>query len=143
MQDFITRVRTKDLNRKSMESLIKAGAFDEFEERNKLLENLERLLEISRENQKFANSSQQSLFGGEESTVRITLKDAREASERERLVWEKELLGLYVTSHPLEEVKNVLTEKAFSIQRINSEEDESTQEEGRYFFQASAHLFSS
>ena len=137
IQDFITRVKTKDLNRKSMESMIKSGAFDQFEERNLLLHNLERLLEISRENHKLASSSQQSLFRGEENAVRILLEEAEEATERERLSWEKELLGLYVSSHPLEGVKNVLSEKAFSIQRISSQDDESSQEDGKFYFAAS------
>jgi len=50
--DFIYRIHSKDLNKKSMEALIKAGAFDQFAERNKLLQNLEKLLEIARENNK-------------------------------------------------------------------------------------------
>ena len=121
-----------------MESMIKAGAFDEFEERNQLLHNLERLLEISRENQKLATSSQQSLFGGEENAAKITLEKTEEATERERLSWEKELLGLYVSSHPLEEVKNVLSEKAFTIERISSEDGESSKEDGKFYFAASS-----
>ena len=62
ISDFIHRVKSKDLNKKSMEALIKAGAFDQFEERNKLLSNLERMLEIARENNKNENTKQIGLF---------------------------------------------------------------------------------
>src|SRR3990167_834527 len=58
MSDFISRVHSKDLNKKSMEALIKAGAFDEFAERNQLLQNLERILEAARENQKNKSNGQ-------------------------------------------------------------------------------------
>ena len=60
--DFIHRVKSKDLNKKSMEALIKSGAFDQFAERNQLLQNLEKMLEIARENNKKQNTKQMGLF---------------------------------------------------------------------------------
>ncbi len=124
IQDFIIRVQTKDLNKKSMESLIRAGAFDAFAERNQLLTNLERLLTIAKENQRLAMSSQKSLFGGNGPSQSsafspvIALVESRAATERERLLWEKELLGLYVSSHPLQGMKNILESRAFPIARV-------------------------
>jgi DNA polymerase-3 subunit alpha len=103
--DFIERVRHKDLNKKSLESLIKCGALDGLGERNQLLENLDMLLEYNRETQKATGNGQSSLFVGtaQIKVASLRLKDAILASKKERLQWEKELLGLYVTEHPLRE----------------------------------------
>ncbi|MFQ6049880.1 MAG: DNA polymerase III subunit alpha, partial [Candidatus Paceibacterales bacterium] len=62
IEDFISRISSKDLNKKSLESLIKAGVFDKFAERNQLLFNLERLLEWNRENQRIRAGGQKGLF---------------------------------------------------------------------------------
>lgn len=106
--DFLQRVQSRDLNKKSMESLIKAGAFDEFEERNKLLHNLERLLEWARESQKNKLNGQKGLFDQSATfSNNINLETTIEASNFEKLKWEKELLGLYVTSHPLDDYKEI------------------------------------
>ena len=119
--DFIHRVKSKDLNKKSMEALIKAGAFDQFEERNKLLQNLEKMLEIARENNKNGNSSQMGLFAN--SNVKIShaikLEPAPPASNFERLNWEKELLGLYISSHPLRDFKKLFETRATAISKID------------------------
>ncbi|HLD70588.1 MAG TPA: DNA polymerase III subunit alpha, partial [Negativicutes bacterium] len=104
VSDFIHRVASKDLNKKSMEALIKAGAFDEFAERNQMLQNLEKLLEIARENQKNKSTGQIGLFAGAPAimkTTEIKMDAAVPAKMLEKLTWEKELLGLYVSSHPL------------------------------------------
>ncbi|OGZ27841.1 MAG: DNA polymerase III subunit alpha [Candidatus Nealsonbacteria bacterium RIFOXYB1_FULL_40_15] len=106
--DFLQRVQSKDLNKKSMEALIKSGAFDEFEERNKLLQNLERLLEWSKESQKNKAMGQKGLFESSGFAVSVSLEEAPALSNLERLRWEKELLGLYVSSHPLEDFKEAM-----------------------------------
>ncbi|MCK5044807.1 DNA polymerase III subunit alpha [Candidatus Parcubacteria bacterium] len=117
--DFIGRVGSKNLNKRSLESLIKTGAFDEFEERNKLLSNMERLLEWSREQQKNKESGQKGLFDSVQTKESpLTLEDAPPASKGEKLIWEKELLGLYISSHPLEEFKTILTKKTLSLNRV-------------------------
>jgi len=121
IQDFINRVHSKDLNKKSLESLIKAGVFDSFGERNQLLFNMDRLLEVARENLKVQNGAQKSLFGSASSSRSLSLQESEPATPHERLVWEKELLGLYVSSHPLQEVKNILAKRAFSIAHIRKE----------------------
>ena len=119
IEDFTQRINSKDLNKKSMESLIKAGAFDEFAERNQLLQNLERLLEWARENAKIKMAGQKGLFDGFKSLPKITLQPAAAASNFEKLTWEKELLGLYVTSHPLNDFKGVLRKNTFSLSKLN------------------------
>lgn len=103
--DFIERVRHKDLNKKSLESLIRCGALDGLGERNQLLENLDLLLEYNRETQKNTSNGQSSLFGSvpQIQVASLRLREAAPASKKERLTWEKELLGLYVTEHPLQE----------------------------------------
>jgi DNA polymerase-3 subunit alpha len=120
--DFIHRVKSKDLNKKSMEALIKAGAFDAFEERNKLLSNLERMLEIARENSKNVNTNQMGLFASANIKINhnIKLELATPATEFEKLSWEKELLGLYVSSHPLNSFKKLFESRTVPISKIDA-----------------------
>jgi len=120
IEDFVQRINSKNLNKKSLESLIKAGAFDEFAERNKLLHNLERLLEWSRESQKSRMNGQKGLFDGGNFSSNIKLEQAVPATNFEKLTWEKELLGLYVTSHPLEDFREVLEKKTLSLINIGN-----------------------
>ncbi|MDO8530507.1 MAG: DNA polymerase III subunit alpha [bacterium] len=119
--DFINRVHSKDLNKKSMEALIKAGAFDAFAERNQLLQNLEKLLEIARENQKNKANGQIGLFASapKMNTIEIKLDDAVPAKLLEKLTWEKELLGLYVSSHPLNSFKKLFESRTTPISKID------------------------
>jgi len=119
--DFIHRVKSKDLNKKSMEALIKAGAFDGFAERNQLLQNLEKMLEIARENSKNQNTNQMGLFTNTKiSNNDIKLDFAAPASNFDKLNWEKELLGLYVSSHPLNGFKKLFETKTTAISKIDA-----------------------
>ena len=125
IDDFVTRVSSKDLNKKSMESLIKAGAFDKLAERNQLLFNLESLLEWSRETQRTKANGQRGLFDALPSDhlarkSDIKLASTNPASKTEKLSWEKELLGLYVTSHPLQDFQKVLEKKSLAISKVSS-----------------------
>ena len=124
--DFITRVASKNINKKSMESLIKTGVFDKFEERNKLLQNLEKLLDWNREIKKQKANGQTGLFDslptngqGTNGSNNISLTDVSPASEKEKLTWEKELLGLYISSHPLERFKKVFGETMVPLIKIS------------------------
>ncbi|MBL7156174.1 MAG: DNA polymerase III subunit alpha [Candidatus Pacebacteria bacterium] len=110
--NFVTRIQSKDLNKKSLESLIKAGVFDELEERNNLLFNLEKLLEWTRENQKQKICGQKGLFKSSGFNNKIDLLSVKPATKKEMLTWEKELLGLYITSHPLEDFAELFKNKA-------------------------------
>jgi len=119
--DFMKRVNSKIINRKSLEAFIKAGVFDSMGERNALLSNIERLLEIGRENEKNKANGQRDLFGGftaVKTSAAYKLTPAKEATKPEKLMWEKELLGLFVTSHPLEEYREVMENKCLKITRI-------------------------
>lgn len=103
--DFAERIRHKDFNKKSMEALIKCGALDALGERNQLLENLEMILDYNREAQRTRTGGQAGLFSmtPEIHIASLRLKPAEPAEKRDRLAWEKELLGLYVTEHPMQE----------------------------------------
>ena len=116
--DFLFRMDPKVLNKKSMESLIKAGVFDRLGERNQLLSNLESLLERSRETQRIKDNGQKGLFEGMKFNNDFKLFSAVPASKKERLTWEKELLGLFVTSHPLEGFGKIFEKKTISINKI-------------------------
>ena len=123
IDDFVTRVQNKDLNKKSFESLIKCGALDAFGERNQLLANLEALLSYAHEKQKNANRGQVSLFGDstEASLPPLRLTPIEPAKVWDKLMWEKELLGLFVSDHPLNEYQPALRlERVLPIKNISS-----------------------
>jgi len=109
IQDFISRVDDKVLNKKSLESLIKAGVFDRLEERNKILLNLDKLMQWSKDDKRIRQSGQKGLFVSNEGVNNhISLAAVEAANDYDKLSWEKELLGLYVSGHPLEKYKNFL-----------------------------------
>lgn len=119
MNDYITRIDVKFLNKKSMEAMIKAGVFDRFDERNKLLQNLEKMLEFAREEQKLKNSAQVSLFGGTAYKARsMSLEEVAPVGKHQMLQWEKELLGLYVSGHVLESYRKIFEKKVTPISQI-------------------------
>ena len=121
LKDFILRLQTKNLNKRSWEALAKCGALDRFGERNTLLFNTDHILEFARDQFKSKQAGQESLFGTADfGASDIQLKPAVAASQDEMLVWEKELLGLYVSSHPLENYKKVLT-NLFKIGSLKEE----------------------
>ena len=107
--DFCERLETSKCNRSSIESLIKAGAMDCFEaHRAQLATVLDRAIQSGASAQADKRSGQKSLFGGDDSDddeneISVVLPDVPEWEEREKLVAEKEVLGFYLTSHPLAE----------------------------------------
>ncbi len=110
--NFLERITDKDLNKKSMESLIKCGALESWGERGSLLTNCEKLLILNKEIIKNKESRQTSLFSGltENSyQPKLTLEEVAPAPQAEKLAWEKELLGLYISEHPFNIYKNYLS----------------------------------
>jgi len=105
IQDFLTRIKNRNLNKKSLEALIMVGAFDSLGERGHLLGNVDLMLAFNREQVATAESAQDSLFGlgGDNSVSNLTLQVAAAASKAQKLIWEKELLGVYVSGHPLDD----------------------------------------
>ena len=102
--EFLDRINHKNLNRKSLEALIKSGALDSLgEERGTMLGNIEIALEYAK--QAIHSGGQDSLFGemtDQSSLPAFRLKLYPAIETKERLVWEKELLGLYISGHPLD-----------------------------------------
>ncbi len=111
LSDFLERITDKDLNKKSIESLIKSGAMDNFGERGLLLGNVENLLNYNKEVAKEKNSKQISLFADAaniETGAKVRLDEFPAIDKQAKLGWEKELLGLYVSAHPFSDFKEEL-----------------------------------
>lgn len=124
LSDFLERIVDKNLNKKSLEALIRCGALDKFEERGTMLEYIEQLLEYNRESTKLLQSSHESLFAElpeKKGSGTLLLKKAESVSQEQKLLWEKELLGLYVSGHPLDAYKNKLGTNGRSIEKIKEE----------------------
>ncbi len=119
--DFVERVQSKDLNKKSLESLIKCGALDNFGERNQLLAGMEQMLNLARETQRARQNGQISLFGGQSkiSIPSFKLPQTKPADKKDRLGWEKELLGLYISEHPLKDYQNQLSRITIPFQALS------------------------
>jgi DNA polymerase-3 subunit alpha len=117
--DFLSRVGDKNLNKKSLEALIMSGSLDDLAERNTLLVHIEDLLEYRRELQK-APEGQDSLFGASLPSRQAELKlpTERIATQEEKLSWEKELLGFYVSGHPLDRCKDILAKQKMNIKQL-------------------------
>ena len=120
LTDFLDRVKDRNLNKKSLEALIKAGALDRFEiDRGILIANIETLLAHNKEKGKQAEN-QDSLFGlmSDTSSVPVLkLAEAPNVDMREKLAWEKELLGLYISGHPLERYRDVINKRDMDIKK--------------------------
>lgn len=106
LSDFLRRIKTQALNKKGLESLIMCGALDRFGGRGAMLASIETLLKYHKD--AAAESGHDSLFAGMSEVDDLTLPPAPEAPLKERLAWEKELLGLYVSGHPLDPYKERL-----------------------------------
>ncbi len=133
LSDFIERVRDKDLNKKSLESLIKCGAMDEFGDRAKLLFNLDKILEFIQELKKREKSRQGDLLAMISDDYKPSLlldepDNEKKISQKEKLSWEKELLGLYVSNHPFAKFQALLKDKIKSIAEINKNATENQEE---------------
>lgn len=118
IEDFIMRVKNKDLNKKSLESLIKCGALDAMGERNLYLTNVEQLLNYARESQKNYSAGQDSLFGSNSIELpSLRLASCAPATKNEKLNWEKELLGLFISDHPLRDYEDQIS-KIYQTEKI-------------------------
>lgn len=119
--NFLERVTGKDLNKKSIEALAKVGALDDLGERNQFINNIDTILAFSKNIQKMKNSNQDSLFGRMTmETPSITLEETSPASKKQKLHWEKELLGLYVSDHPISDYKEFFEKITVPIISLNN-----------------------
>ncbi len=124
IEDFLERVQHKNLNKKSLEALIMCGALDQFGERGLLLKNCEVLLRFHKEI-KNESSAQDSLFVGmdiaPQSTLNLTPTEA--VTTTEKLVWEREILGIYVSGHPLDKYEEKIIKSGITIDKLLEEKD--------------------
>ncbi|PCI18877.1 DNA polymerase III subunit alpha [Candidatus Wolfebacteria bacterium] len=122
ISDFLDRITHKNLNKKSLDALIKSGSMDEFGERGTLLSNMEELLAYNKES-KNKSRDQGSLFGDlDHATLpSFTLRESNPATKDEKLLWEKDLLGLYISGHPLDKIREKLEKRDLNIKKINDE----------------------
>lgn len=126
LEDFLSKVNTRTVNRKALESLIKAGAFDRFEDRSLLLHNIDVLLAYAARLQKAIASGQTDLFGDliETSRPRLLLDASNQPfAAREQLQWERELLGIYLSQHPLDTYEILLDEQTVPLNLLQPEHD--------------------
>lgn len=114
LTDFLRRIDSAKVNRKTLESLIRSGAMDTFGSRASLLTALEGQMTQVQKEKKAASSGQTGLFdaGDSKEVSSINhLPKVTELSSQELLRFEKEMLGLYLTAHPLEKTLKGLKEK--------------------------------
>ncbi len=129
LEDYLSKATVRIVNRKALESLIKAGAFDRFGDRSQLLHNLDVIVAYGARLQKEADSGQVDLFGslgGETAAAKPKLsleKAATLFNQREQLLWERELLGLYLSQHPLSMFAGYLAEQTMPLNEIKPEHD--------------------
>lgn len=110
LEHFLTESYTKSFNKRSWEALAKSGALDRFGERAQLLAATEHVLDFLREHFRQDNIGQSSLFGTSMQIGKLKIKDdVLPATTEEKLGWEKEHLGLFVSAHPLDAYRDVLS----------------------------------
>ncbi len=108
IDDFCNRVDLRQVGRRALECLIKVGAFDEFAPRHQLLAIMDRMVNLSSSMHKAADAGQMSMFDAgnfdapQTGSVLHPLPDAPPISQKEVLEWEKELVGAYVSAHPIQ-----------------------------------------
>lgn len=127
VEDFARRVSTSKVNKKAWESLIKAGAFDQLGDRSDLLFNVETVLAFASKLQKEAASGQVNLFGeliadSIQPTVSMIVAPTK-FTDKEQLMWERELLGLYISAHPLDNYDAYFEEQTIPLARVTPEVD--------------------
>jgi DNA polymerase-3 subunit alpha len=115
LTNFIERMSRSVINRKTMESLIKSGSLDEFGERNQLLSALDQILRYADNLSKSSGNGQIGLFASGSAPQAIKLPQVAPADKKQKLAWEKECLGLYLSDHPLNGYKGILAKLATPI----------------------------
>ncbi len=118
LQNFLERIFSSNLNKKSLEALIKSGALDVFNERRLLNNNIEEILRYSKDSHKSSASSQTGLFESYSIVAPLKLINTEPAAKKEKLAWEKEFLGLYTSEHPMQDYREIMEKKSLMIQKI-------------------------
>ncbi len=109
IEDFCQRVDLRQVNRRALECLVKVGALDAFGQRSQLLAIIDRMMALSQSTHRAQDVGQLSMFDASSGFSQamggsISLPDVPEVPRKEMLGWEKELVGFYVSEHPLQQV---------------------------------------
>lgn len=128
LSDFISRVNPRIINKRVWESLIKSGALDQFMERGVMLSNLDSILSFSTKKQKEMNTDQTGLFSNLVSEEIFDVKlpideNLNNFSTNDYLHWERELMGLFLSKHPLDDFKVYLSEKTIPLEDVSRDND--------------------
>ncbi|MFH1925292.1 MAG: DNA polymerase III subunit alpha [Chloroflexota bacterium] len=124
IEDLCRRCDLRGINRRAIESLIKAGAFDPLGSRAELLSNVNRIIALAQREQRLRESGQSTMFDlwGEKTQVpmpSLDLSTADDVPMRERLAWEKELTGVYLSEHPFSAVAGELSAETTLVGQID------------------------
>lgn len=130
LEDFLARVNLRLVNRKTLESLIKTGALDRFGDRGLLAENLDAIMAVASKLQKDHLSGQTGLFSNDSPSnqrLSLILKPTEDSpTPTQMLAWERELLGIYLSHHPLAQYEQYLAEHAKPISSLSHDLDSKT-----------------
>jgi len=125
LEDFFKRVPAKVLNKKTIESLSYSGAFDDLGERKAIAASVDEVVSFAKAFQASASDTQTDIFGMMDpadavSSAAFELKKMSPATRLEKLQWEKEFLGLFVSGHPLQGLKKYMAKKAHPIAKLDA-----------------------
>jgi len=119
LENFVERLPRTVLNKKTLEALAKSGALDSFGERKRLAFGIDAILKFADSRVRQAQSRQIGLFGSQtQNGSALQLPQVEPATKRERLAWERELLGLYVSDHPLSGYRGLLAGATVPIMKL-------------------------
>ncbi|MBL8077125.1 MAG: DNA polymerase III subunit alpha [Anaerolineales bacterium] len=111
LNDFARRADLRAVGKRSLECLIKVGALDQFGNRASMLASVDRIVAISSNHFRAADAGQMSLFGSSTGIIEeINLPEVKDVEKRDMLNWERELIGLYISDHPLNEFQTQLAQ---------------------------------
>ena len=125
LEDLLSRIKDRDLNKKSLESLIKAGALDSMISRGQALGNLNKILEFNKKIQSDHKNGQSNLFADlplAAPTFSLKLDEFPDNPPEIKLSWEKELLGLYISDHPFKNQLEILKKYVTPLDNIKEHE---------------------
>lgn len=124
ISDFALRIPQDVLNRKSLEALMYSGAMDMFGSRTSLVKTIDSIIEFARHMQLSSQAGQESLFSTIEGGMfdRLSLQQVVAETHLQRLQWEKQYLGLYISGHPLDGLKKYFKKKATLINTMTDKE---------------------
>ena len=125
IEDLCRRADLSSINRRVMESLIRAGALDSLGGRGTLLQNVDRVLSLAQREQRLRETGQSTMFDlwGEAMPVPMASLDlpADDVPIKEKLAWEKELTGVYLSEHPFSSFASKLTSETILCGQIDAE----------------------